>query len=402
MPQLSSHVRALPVVLVCVVTAILATAAGALSAPPSSTRASAQTSVLQQGNGRVPGDSATAIAAGLTIRQLAGQRLIYAYAGLQPPPSLLARIRAGEAAGVIFFAPNISSPAQLRATIRRLQRANAASPVRAPLLMLTDQEGGLVNRLPGQPVLSERAIGASSDAQTLAARAGSMAGANLTAAGITADLAPVLDVYRHAGNFIDRYQRSYSMSAAIAARLGQTFITHLQRTGVAATAKHFPGLGAATADQNTDATPVELNLPLQELRRTDEAPYRSAIAAGVKLVMLSWAVFPALDPRMPAGLSARVIGDELRTRLRFHGVTITDSLGAGALARFGGYGQRGLLAASAGEDLILCATTNPDENTPSEAGNVLDSLSRALAVHSLSRAGAERAAARVIQLRANP
>jgi beta-N-acetylhexosaminidase len=268
--------------------------------------------------------------------------------------------------------------------------------------MLTDQEGGLVNRLPGQPVLSEKAIGTSSDPQRFASQAGSMAGANLTAAGITVDLAPVLDVYRQAGNFIDQYQRSYSTDAAIAGRLGQAFVTHLQGTGVAATAKHFPGLGAATADQNTDTRPVELNLPLRELRRTDEAPYRSAIAAGVKLVMLSWAVFPALDPRMPAGLSPRVIGNELRTRLRFHGVTITDSLGAGALAPFGGYGQRGLLAASAGEDLILCATTNPDENTPNEAVDVLDSVSRALVTHALSRTSAERAAARVIQLRAHP
>jgi beta-N-acetylhexosaminidase len=303
---------------------------------------------------------------------------------------------------VIFFAPNVSSRAQLRATIGELQQANASSPVHAPLLMLTDQEGGLVNRLPGPPVLSERAIGASPDGQRLAAQAGSTAGANLTTAGITVDLAPVLDVYKHPGNFIDQYQRSYSMSPATSGRLGRAFITGLQQTRVAATAKHFPGLGAATSKQNTDARPVVLDRSLGELRQIDEAPYRSAIAAGVRLIMISWAIYPALDPRMPAGLSPTVIGNELRARLGFTGVTITDSIGAGALARFGGYGQRGFLAARAGADLILCATTNPDANTPNEGAAVLNSLTSALARHRLGRAAAQQAAARVIELRANP
>jgi beta-N-acetylhexosaminidase len=333
---------------------------------------------------------------------LAGQRIIYAYAGLYPPPSLLARIRAGEAAGVIFFAPNISSPAQLRATVGQLQRANISSPIHAPLLILIDQEGGLVNRLAGGPSLSEKAIGVSPNGDALAAQAGAGAGANLIAAGITVDLAPVLDVYRQPGNFIDQAQRSYSMNPAIVGRLGQAFISHLQQAGVAATAKHFPGLGAAATDQDTDTGPVELGLPLHQLRAVDEQPYRSAITAGVKLVMLSWAVYPALDPRLPAGLSPKAIGEELRTRLGFRGVTITDSLGAGALTRFGNYAHRGILAARAGADLILCATTNPAENTPNEGIQVLNGLTNALATHALSRPAAEQSAARVIALREHP
>ena len=393
--------RVVPALLVGATAAIVATTAGALEAPPQRSVSRAPAAVL--GPSKPPGstNSASAIAARLTTRQLAGQRIIYAYGGLNPPRSLLERIRAGEAAGVIFFGSNIASPEQLRATVGRLQRASAASPLHAPLLMMVDQEGGLVNRLPGPPVLSERAIGASSHGATLAAQAGSGAAANLIGAGITVDLAPVLDVYRQPGNFIDKYQRSYSMDPTTSARLGSAFITHLQEAGVAATAKHFPGLGAASTNQNTDAGPVALNLPLSELRRTDEKPYRSAISAGVKLVMLSWAVYPALDPRMPAGFSATVIGNELRGRLRFRGVTITDSLGAGAVARFGGYGERGVLAARAGEDLILCATTSPGGNTPDEGIDVLNSLSRALATQTVSRTAAEQAAARVIQLRAN-
>ena len=73
--------------------------------------------------------------------------------------------------------------------------------------------------------------------------------------------------------------------------------------------------------------------------------------------MVSWAVYPALDPRLPAGLSAAVIGGELRGRLGFRGVTVTDGLGAGALRAFGGFAQRGALAARAGADLLLCSVT---------------------------------------------
>jgi beta-N-acetylhexosaminidase len=337
----------------------------------------------------------------LSLAQLAGQRIVYAYSGLTPPQSLLARVRAGEAAGVIFFAPNFSSEGQLRAVIGELQSANASSPVHEPLLMLTDQEGGLVRRLPGAPTLSEKQIGASPRGTTLAAQAGTGAGNNLRAVGITVNLAPVLDIFRAPGDFIDQYQRSYGSNSTVVARLAGSFISAQQHAGVAATAKHFPGLGAATTNQNTDSGPVTLPVSPNELRATDEAPYRAAIAAGVKLVMVSWATYPALDPRLPAGLSSAVIHGELRGRLGFRGVTITDGLGAGALTPFGGFAQRGVLAAHAGADLLLCSTQNVKDNSPANGIAALSGLAGALANHQLSRPYAELAAARVIQFRSS-
>jgi beta-N-acetylhexosaminidase len=338
----------------------------------------------------------------LSLTQLAGQRIIYSYSGLQPPQELLNLIRAGEAAGVIFFSPNIVSPEQLRAVIGELQTANESGPVRAPLLMLTDQEGGQVRRLPGAPLLSEKQIGESPNASALSAQAGTEAAQNLTSVGINVNLAPVLDVYRQPGNFIDEYQRSYSSNPAVVANLGGTFITAQQQAGVAATAKHFPGLGAATASQNTDAEPVTLNLSLNELRTIDEVPYQVAIAAGVKLVMVSWAIYPALDPRLPAGLSSAVIHGELRGRLGFRGVTITDALAAGALAAYGSFGQRAVLAAHAGADLLLCSTATLNDSTLSSGIDALDGMVAALADGRLQRSYAEQAAARVIALRSDP
>jgi beta-N-acetylhexosaminidase len=299
--------------------------------------------------------------ANLSPQQLAGQRVIYSYPGLTPPASLISLIQHGEAAGVIFFGQNISSEAQIASVIKQLDQADASplNPVRAPLLLMTDQEGGQVRRLPGRPYLSEKQIGSNPlpQAETLATEAGQGAAANLRGVGMNVNLAPVLDVYRQAGDFDDQFGRSYSMNPAVVSDLGTRMLKAQQAGGVAATVKHFPGLGAAAADQNTDVGPVTLNLSLRTLRTVDEVPFAAAIQAGAKLVMVSWAVYPALGAR-PAGLSPNVVQGELRNRLHFTGVTITDALEAGALNPFGSTQHRTLRAALAGMDLMLCAAQN--------------------------------------------
>jgi beta-N-acetylhexosaminidase len=295
------------------------------------------------------------IAPALSDLQLAGQRVIYSYPGLTPPAGLLTDIRNGQVGGVIFFGENISSESQIAGVITQLRQAQQASLIKLPLLLMTDQEGGEVARLPGAPTLSEKQIGESANPTGEAATAGTGAGENLAGVGMNVNLAPVLDVYYTAGDFDDQYQRSYSSNPNIAGECGKAFITAQQATGVAATAKHFPGLGSATASQDTDAGPVTLDVTLSQLRGTDEVPYPVAVAAGVKLVMVSWAIYPALDASLPAGLSPVVVQQELRSRNNFTGVTITDALEAGALGAFGTTQQRATAAAAAGMDLILCS-----------------------------------------------
>ncbi|KAA2257926.1 beta-N-acetylhexosaminidase [Solihabitans fulvus] len=328
-------------------------------------------------------------------RQLAGQRIVYSYSGLTPPDSLLRHIRAGEAAGVIFFGENISSESQIGAVITQLRQAQAQSPIHLPLLLMTDQEGGLVRRLPGEPVLSEKQIGQAADPVAAATAAGTGAGRNLAGVGMNVNLGPVLDVYYQAGNFIDQYQRSYSNDPGTVAALGRAFVTAQQAAGVAATAKHFPGLGSATAAQDTDAGPVTLALSRSQLRSVDEAPYPAAIAAGVKLVMVSWATYPALDPNRPAGLSPTVVGRELRGRLGFTGVTVTDALEAGSLGAFGTTGQRAVAAALAGMDLLLCAARDA-----TQGADAATALTNALAGGQLDRAAFHAAVGRISALRA--
>ena len=330
----------------------------------------------------------------LSPTQLAGQRVIYSYSGLTPPASLLAAIRAGDAAGVILFKSNIAGSAQISNVAATLQAAAQQSPVKAPLLIMTDQEGGQVRRLTGQPALSEKQIGQSPAAGAQATAAGRGAGLNLKRAGINVNLAPVLDVYRQAGDFDDRYGRSYSSRPQVVAQLGADFIRAQQHVGVAATAKHFPGLGGALRNQDTDLAPVALDQKLATLRAVDELPYAAAIAAQVRLVMVSWAVYPALDPQRPAGLSAAVVQRELRGRLGFSGVTVTDAIGAGALHAYGSTAKRAVLAAGAGMDLLLCSSQQPGEGAAA-----VNALAGALTNGGLNNVGFNRSVRRVLALR---
>ena len=313
------------------------------------------------GNRRRPArpDASPVVSAGpgaLTPQQQAGRRVVFSYSGTTVPQSLLTQISSGLAAGVIINSDNVASLTQISSAIQLMRQANQSSPSPAPLLLMTDQEGGEVRRLAGAPTQSEKAIGASADPAAAATSAGNGAGNLLRGVGLNVNLAPVLDVYRTAGDFEDQYQRSYSNDPDVVSVCGRAFITAQQATGVAATAKHFPGLGPATSSQNTDVRAVTLTTSLADLRNIDELPYTAALSAGADLVMVSWAVYSHLDAAHPAGLSSTVVQGELRGRLGFTGVTITDAIEAGALSALGTSGQNAVAAAAAGMDVILDAS----------------------------------------------
>lgn len=392
----------LVVAAIVVFTADAAARRGAHPAKHGSLRTASDSRGAGSGQSHRPAHDHLAIAAAilpkLSPAQLAGQRVIYSYGGLNPPAQLLTLIRHGEVAGVIFFSENVRSHAQIAAVAKELAQANAAktNPVRLPLLLMTDQEGGVVRRLPGEPVLSAKAMGRSAHPWATTSTEGKLGGQNLHSVGMNVNLAPVLDVFRQPGDFIDQFGRSFSSNPGTVAKLGTLFATAEQAQGVAGTVKHFPGLGAATRSQNTDALPVTLRLSLSTIRKIDELPYKAAIAAKVKLVMASWAIYPALDAKLPAGLSPTIVQNELRKRLGFAGVTITDALEAGALRSFGSIAHRSTLAARAGMDLLLDAQRNYREGLTS-----LNSLEFDYVHHWLNAAAFKAAVERVLALRAS-
>lgn len=303
-------------------------AIGALDAPP------------------VPGSN---VAPALTLRQAVGQHMIFAYDGLQPPSALRRRIARGEAAGVILFARNVRSAGQVRSAMRSLQAIRRPSGLRAPLIVMVDQEGGPVRRIPGAP--GRAAAGVTSAAQARAD--GRAAARTLRSAGANMDLAPVADVGRP-GAALTRERRTYGRRSAAVGRRAVAFARGLREGRVRSTAKHFPGFGAAAV--NTDDAAQRIDSSLATLRRVDEPPFKRLIDAGVDAVMISTAVYPALDDR-PAAFSRRWIEGELRRRLGFRGVTITDDLGTPAVDAYGSNRRRAVLAVEAGADLPLFSSS---------------------------------------------
>jgi beta-N-acetylhexosaminidase len=285
----------------------------------------------------------------LTPGQLAGQRVISGFQGLAPPRDLLRRIRRGKVGGVILFSGNVASRTQVARMVRRLQSVRRPPALDQPLLVMVDQEGGPVRRIPGAPEPSAAEIGATGRVPA-ARRTGRAAGRNLRSARVNVDLAPVADVARP-GSAMEREGRSYGRRPRKVARFASAFAAGLRGTGILATGKHFPGFGAARA--NTDLARVTINTPRARLRRVDERPYRALFRQGVRLVMLSTAIYSALDSGTPAAFSRRIARGELRGRLGFRGVSMTDALGTPATAPYGDAAQVGVRAARAGVDLML-------------------------------------------------
>lgn len=322
----------------------------------------------------------------LPLVGLAGQRIVVGFHGTEPPRDVVRMIHDGELAGVILFAENLPSSAAGKRLARRLQGIRRPPGLRAPLLIMVDQEGGQVKRLGGAPTASAKQMGAAGAATS--SLQGRATAANLRRAGINVDLAPVLDVARPGGTIAET-DRGFGSSAPQVAATAIPFAIGLQEGGVAATAKHFPGLGVAA--ENTDFAAQRIDLSKRTLRAVDEAPYRRFIARGGAMVMLSTAVYPAFSSQ-PAAFARPLASGELRSRLGFTGVSITDALESAAVRDFGGPAKAGLAAAGAGTDLLLFA----DYREGARAGGA---LLRALRAGSLDRAAFEASVGRVLRLR---
>lgn len=325
-------------------------------------------------------------AARLPNSRLVGQRLITGVAGTEIPAGLRRMIRRGEVAGVILFADNFPTRAAGRRLVKALQAIPRPPRLRDPLLVTIDQEGGLVKRINGAPAVSAAEMGRRGPAYSR--EQGRLTGRNLRNVGVNVNLAPVLDVARPGGD-IAGTDRAFGNTAAAVRSGALAFTQGMRATGVAATAKHFPGLGAAKV--NTDFASQTINLSKQTLRAIDQAPYRDFIAAGGELVMLGTAVYPAFSPR-PAAFTRRIAVGELRRRLGFRGVTVTDAMGTVAVNEFTGPAQAALGAVRAGVDLLLYTDFKSTRRTHS-------SLLRALDDKRLERADFLPAAARVLALR---
>jgi beta-N-acetylhexosaminidase len=327
----------------------------------------------------------------LPLDQAVGQRIVASLPGTSVPAALVREIRRGEVAGVILFSRNIASRAQLRRLTGALQAARRGGPAALrglPLLVMLDQEGGLVKRLPGAPQHSPAQLGRIGSA-ALARSEGLATARSLRGVGVNVDLAPVLDVGQP-GSSVRALGRSLGASAGRVSALGTAFAQGLAAGGVLACAKHFPGLGRGGA--NEDDVLNRIAASASALRASDEAPFRAAARAGIALTMVSTGVYPALA-RDPALFASAIASGELRSRVGFTGVAITDDLEVPALARMTPE-AKALASVRAGDDLLLFA------QTAAAADRGRAALVRAVRAGRLSRGALGAGGDRVIALRA--
>jgi len=276
----------------------------------------------------------------LSVRQQVGQLIVLRFAGTAAPAYVRDALRERRAAGVILFRDNATGPEQLRALTHSLRRAGDRP------LVAVDQEGGEIRILPWAPPAAPAPEQASAGTVRSDAQA---AGKALRAAGITVSLAPVGDVPSVDGAALGG--RSFSGDPEAAGAAIAAAVAGWRAGGVAPTAKHFPGLGGATV--NTDDAPATIDRSRAELEATDLPPFEAAIRAGVPLVMVGHALYPALDRRRIASQSSAIVEDLLRDRLGFRGVVVTDSMEARASLATGTITTVCERAVRAGADLVL-------------------------------------------------
>ncbi|HEU5425964.1 MAG TPA: glycoside hydrolase family 3 protein [Actinocrinis sp.] len=284
----------------------------------------------------------------------AGAVLQAGFDGLTPPDWLRRRIGAGELGALALFHRNVRGIEQLAALTGELR---ALQP---DLLVAVDEEGGDVTRLEiehGSSYPGNLALGSADDPQ-LTEQVARAIGADLAAAGINLNYAPVADVNANAGNPVIGV-RSFGSDSALTVRHTAAYINGMQAAGVAACAKHFPGHG----DTGTDS---HLGLPLIDFDATrfalHLAPFRAAVAAGTKCIMTAHILFPRYDAALPATMSRAVLTGLLREELGYDGLIITDGIDMGSISATHGIAEGTVKALSAGADAICFGGGLADED----------------------------------------
>jgi beta-N-acetylhexosaminidase len=289
-------------------------------------------------------------------------RVMLDVAGLRLTAEEKERLRHPRVGGLILFARNFESPAQLRALTSEVR--TLCEP---QLLVAVDHEGGRVQRFrEGFTRLPPmRAIGqcAPRDRLRVARAAGAVIAAELQAHGVDFSFAPVLDVDYGSSSVIG--DRAFCDDPATIAELAGAFVTGLDAGGMAAVGKHFPGHGYASADSHFEM-PVD-DRDLAAIEASDLVPYRRLIGQGLAAVMPAHVVYPKVDPR-PAGFSPVWLREILRGRLGFTGVVFSDDLSMEAASQGGGVVERGRAALAAGCDMVLLC------NAPDAAAALVEGL----------------------------
>lgn len=301
---------------------------------------------------------------------------------------LIAEFRVGN---FILFRRNVENPLQLKRLCNDLNKLCAAHKLPPPLIAI-DQEGGSVARLP--PPFSQftdaRLHSGRTNPEESAKKYALTCARELRSIGITMNLAPVLDICP-TGQGCVMERRCLSDDPKVAARLGTIIISEMQNHGLAACAKHFPGLGCVTKDPHLDLPVVGKDA--EALRKEDLLPFQAAITAQVAAIMTSHTTYTALDRQNPATLSKTILTGMLKEQLGYSGIVITDDLEMGAIENRQTVADAAPKACLAGADLLLICQ---------EIGKVMEScetLAEAVSDRRISEAGLLASLTRINRIR---
>ncbi|WP_373576261.1 glycoside hydrolase family 3 protein [Parafannyhessea umbonata] len=256
--------------------------------------------------------------------------------------------------GMCYFAQNLQSESQAR---QMLSASNQISldEVGLPLLMSVDEEGGTVSRVGGnkgfsvENVGNMRDVGDTGDARRAYDVCKKIAG-YLVPLGFNLDFAPDADIVN--GTSQTMAKRSFGTTADAVAPMVESAVKGFLDGGIMCCAKHFPGIGGAQGDSETET--ITTDKTLDQLRQEELVPFERAIAAGVPMVMVGHISCPKVTgDSAPASLSRAIVTDVLRGELGFDGIIITDSLGMGAVAGLHEARDLGVAAIEAGVDMLL-------------------------------------------------
>lgn len=268
---------------------------------------------------------------------------------------------------VILFSNNLRDTEQTFRLTQSLQEATTKNGG-LPLIITTDQEGGIVARLgSGTSLPGNMALGATyaANGTKYAKESGRIMGSELSALGINANLAPVVDVNVNANNPVIGL-RSFGDDPEMVGELACAIIRGMAEYNVIGTAKHFPGHGDTADDSHYDLPILEKDL--EEMKQTELKPYEMAIAEGIEMIMTAHILYPALESdkvlskktgeleSLPATMSDDILTGLLKEEMGFGGIIITDAMNMEGIVEKWDPVQAAVLSVKAGVDMICMPT----------------------------------------------
>ncbi|MBQ8137348.1 MAG: glycoside hydrolase family 3 protein, partial [Clostridia bacterium] len=259
----------------------------------------------------------------MTLSQTVGQRFCVGFATPEVPKDFRAFVRKTQIGSVILFSHNITSVSQVRALCGELQAIFMEETGR-PGIIMADQEGGTVRRMPSDAVLMPGAMALAAAGGQDIRTASRIAGEELAAVGINMNLAPVADVNSSPVNPVISV-RSYGDVPSRVGEACEQAILGLHDAGIYSCAKHFPGHGDTNIDSHLDLPMVDK--PLEEMEKVELVPFKAAIRAGTDAVMTTHILFPQLESeKIPATMSRTIMTGLLREKLGFEGLILSDCM----------------------------------------------------------------------------